>query len=123
MIDFAVAPYEMQPRCGASHLINNRKEKHVADHVELSEGQLKVIKQALKVPAKNLLSDAEKKFVTATKERFENFGERIHVSEKQLAWLRKIAERTKKTTPTAKKTTAPADDAGENGAYGDYGGE
>ncbi len=91
--------------------------------VELSEGQIKLIKQAIKVPAKGLLSDAERKFVKETKERFENFGERIHLSEKQLAWLRKIAERSKKTTQTTKKTTEPADDASENGTYGDYGGE
>lgn len=86
--------------------------------VELNEGQIKLLKQAIKTPAKGLLSDAERKFVKETKERFENFGERIHLSEKQLAWLRKIAERSSKK----KKEAAPAGES-EHGTYGEYGGE
>jgi hypothetical protein len=37
------------------------------------------------------LTGAAAKFVTETRERFNQYGDRIRMSEKQLAWLKRIA--------------------------------
>jgi len=65
----------------------------------LSASDLIVIKQACRVPAKQLLSDKERKFVKETKERLGNFGERLYVSAGQFAWLEKIAKRAQAGNP------------------------
>lgn len=37
------------------------------------------------------LEEGERKFVTETRERLAQYGSRIRMSEKQMAWLRRIA--------------------------------
>lgn len=65
----------------------------MAEHVALNADKLKLVKKALRCPAKLIKSDVEKEFVKETKERLEKFGDDIYLSEKQLAWLGKIASR------------------------------
>lgn len=65
----------------------------MADHKELSVGDMKIVRRAVKAPRKNLLNDAERKFVSETKARLDKFGEGVFLSEKQFAWLEKIANR------------------------------
>ncbi len=63
----------------------------MSEHVSLTADKLKLVKKALRCPAKLIQSDKEKTFLSETRERIEKFGERIYLSEKQLSWLEQIA--------------------------------
>lgn len=88
----------------------------MADHKELSAENLKIVRRAVKTPRKNLLNDAERKFVSETKARLDKFGDGLFLSEKQFVWLEKIANRT----AGAKAASSPPTD---QPAYDDLAGE
>ncbi len=81
-----------------------------SDHVPLTADKLKLVKKALTCPAKLIKSDGEKKFLAETKERLESFGERIYLSDKQFAWLEKIACRLSAKKPAYPDKAANAVD-------------
>ncbi|MBI2275735.1 MAG: hypothetical protein HYU74_00140 [Dechloromonas sp.] len=65
----------------------------MTDHPPLSADDLKMVKKALRCPAKLVQGDRERQFLKETKVRLDRFGERIYLSAKQVAWLEKIASR------------------------------
>lgn len=81
---------------------------------KLDAADLKVVKDALKCPATLIKSDGERKFLAETKERLNQFGNAIRLSEKQLSWLRKISQRKGAGSQRSKpEPSSPSD--------GDYG--
>lgn len=85
-------------------------------HPALSADDLKVVKKAIKCPKNLIKSDAEMGFIQETADRFGNFAGRTFLSEKQLAWLRRIAARMEGGNKPAKKTNQePADDLPDYG--------
>lgn len=84
------------------------------EHPALSAGDLKAIRRAVKCPNKLIKSDAEAVFIKETADRLERFKEGIYLSEKQLAWLHRIAGRmdgnSAKKPATGKAKSELADD-------------
>lgn len=72
----------------------------MTDHLPLSAGDLKMVKKALRCPAKLIQGDHERQFLKETKVRLDRFGERIYLSAKQVAWLEKIAARLVGQSPS-----------------------
>ncbi len=94
-----------------------------SEHPALSADDLKVIKKAIKCPKSLIKSDTEKAFLQETADRFGKFAERIFLSEKQIAWLRKIVARMEgagSKQASGKAKPEPADDLP---AYGELAGE
>lgn len=65
----------------------------MGDHAQLSADDLNTVRQALKCPAEQIQSEAERSFLKSTRDRLKRFGEGIYLSTKQLEWLRNIAAR------------------------------
>lgn len=88
----------------------------MGDQAQLTQDDVKTIRQALKCSAGLIKSTAEKAFIKETRERLDKFGDKIYLSIKQLEWLRKIASRSGGATAGRKpKAAAPADDLPEYG--------
>lgn len=91
----------------------------MGEQAQLTQEDLKTIRQALKCPAGLVKSTAEKKFIKETRERLGKFGDKIYLSSKQLEWLRKIAARGDGKAGD-RPEAAPTDDLP---SYGDLAGE
>ncbi len=76
------------PKCGAGLVIKLEEDvprpPSEGDHLDL--GRL------LEIINDDELAGAAAKFVKETRERFEQYGARTRMSEKQLAWLGRIAD-------------------------------
>lgn len=93
----------------------------MGEQAQLTQEDIKTIRQALKCPAGLVKSPAEKTFIKETRERLDKFGDKIYLSSKQLEWLRKIASRGSGGKAGSKpKAAAPADDLPD---YGELAGE
>lgn len=97
----------------------------MTDHPPLSADDLKMVKKALRCPAKLLQGDRERQFLKETKVRLDRFGERIYLSAKQVAWLEKIASRMEgQGASTASNDAAheAADDLGDMPSFNELAG-
>lgn len=93
----------------------------MGDQAQLTQDDVKTIRQALRCPAGLVKSTAEKAFIKETRERLEQFGDKIYLSSKQLEWLRKIASRSSSANTGRKpKAVAMADDLPD---YGELAGD
>lgn len=75
------------PKCGAGLEIRLEEDRQrnpsEADHLDLE--------QLLDSINDSELSGKVAEFVASTRERFEQYGKRTRMSDKQMAWLRRIA--------------------------------
>jgi len=88
----------------------------MGEQAQLTQEDIKIIRQALKCPAGQVKSTAEKKFIKETRERLGKFGDKIYLSSKQLEWLRKIASRSEDANAGGKpKAAVSAEDLPDYG--------
>ncbi len=75
------------PKCGAGLVIKLEEDTPRAP----SEGDHLDLGHLLETINDDELSGASAKFVMETRERFEQYGARTRMSEKQMSWLKRIA--------------------------------
>lgn len=89
------------------------------EHPALSADDFKLIKRAIKCPKSLIKSDIERAFLQETADRLGKFSERIYLSEKQIAWLRKIAGRMDGGRSSKQTTEQPISLADDSPEYGE----
>ncbi len=79
------------PHCGKVVVVKLLKDSNVGQSQPSADVDTNELASLLEVINMSSLDGKSLDFVTQTKERFAQYGERTRVSEKQLAWLRSLA--------------------------------
>lgn len=79
------------PHCNKVIVVTVGKDSNVGKAAPSNNGATGEIESLLSQIDDDSLKGASAKFVAETRERFEKYGKSTRMSEKQMAWLRKLA--------------------------------